>query len=561
MNHRAHSKSILFKQIWNNSYLRRIIRNYVVENKEIKISFFYLITNYKELALLDKEKYNILICLVIDDPYGRLMNYGIEDTKTDFVLQVFDSPHIGIVNSLEINQPTEKLMSFVEGRKLPESLVKLSLYFSDGGKCAFDYTSIPSSVTELCVQARGIREPIHSLPSSIKHISLNYYPYKILPGTLPEDLQSLETSDYYLPLGNELPKTLTKLKSYDEVGVNINNSDLPPTLKTLDLSSNIQYLTNLSFSEPMKGLVVELDNVEQLYITTRKTWITEIYFNHFTKQEIPINLFPETLTTLTLSYDFPLMPKLLPPHLTRLELYNFDKRLDANILPRSLTFLSMAQYNQRLYKGVLPPNIKNLEMRSFAQTLDRGVLPNLIKLELGTFLPLDRQPDVLPCSLLVLSLSYFNNILPNYLPNTIQHLKIHSYKEIYIKENTIPDSVRQLSIRFGVIRKMVLPEYTITRLSLNRMSQREAPFKGLIVPPSVKDLDIDIGSVPVIPPSVEKLRLQPFSIVKKGDIPKTIKLLHLDLPYDQHVNNIEPGIIPPRCTISLDGILISNNNK
>ncbi|KAF2074744.1 hypothetical protein CYY_003975 [Polysphondylium violaceum] len=90
-------------------YLRRIIRNYVVENKEIRNSFSYLNANYKELALLDKEKYNILICLVIDHPYGRLMDYGIEDTKMDFVLQVFDSPHIGIVNSLEINQPTEKL--------------------------------------------------------------------------------------------------------------------------------------------------------------------------------------------------------------------------------------------------------------------------------------------------------------------------------------------------------------------------------------------------------------------------------------------------------------------
>ncbi|KAN0032664.1 hypothetical protein ACTFIV_006572 [Dictyostelium citrinum] len=355
-----------------------------------------------------------------------------------------------------------KSISFSKFSKFNETLIPSP---QNEENCNSNKIIIPRSITSLDLGINfmngGRVLEVGSIPNSIKILDLGYYNLELLENVIPDSVTYLKV---YHPNKNQLVLPKNSIKSLlirynsmipdNKLSININS--IPSSVTKLDLETGVfpidsnsipPSVTHLEFREnfniPITKSLLESckDSLQTLKIPSSSNLIIENhslnqcsnlktlefyektnlgYFNRneigWNKDNIPLNFFPNSLTSLSLGngFDQSLEPGLLPNSLRSLHLGSFfNKPLLLNSLPARLLILKFHQDSR------------------FNQPIDVGVLPvTLITLEFGSAFSFKiTDPNILPKSLLYLVLpSEISSISKNAIPKSIKDLRYLYFK-------------------------------------------------------------------------------------------------------------------------------------
>ncbi|EFA79327.1 hypothetical protein PPL_07745 [Heterostelium album PN500] len=282
-----------------------------------------------------------------------------------------------------------------------------------------------------------------SLPSKLKNLDIDDYPFRLESNHLPSSLENLSLlSNNHNPFQiSSLPpnlKSLTFFRVFGEIAFeDIRNVNILP--KTLTKIKNcpyqwIKFLKNLPF------------------LTTLQ--ITENIPNGYLEP----GDFPESLTNLSLQSPIELIESLIPQSIQHLNLPNCILDLSSNELPRSSHFQSLCvkDINSPILPNQLPPYIKELNLIKYNQELVPGSLPNGIEtLKLPTLDAGFLYEGVIPSSTKNLHLFEAHSENPfkaSSIPNAVETLELGSL-DSDIDFGMIPNSVCSITCNIGLIKK------------------------------------------------------------------------------------------------------------
>ncbi|KAF2075538.1 hypothetical protein CYY_003179 [Polysphondylium violaceum] len=504
-----------FYLVWRNHYIRRLIRNIVCRDILVRVDKEYLEENHRYLSLFsnsDKLDYNIRIHFMGDASDYLDINKSNRDVINELIIHTdFD------LNEIHDGVHTLKLES--------------------NGTLASGVGQLPDSITNLTLSGyTEDQEDELSPPPIIQQILSN----------LPSKLQELRVSDEFIQRTTALPQSLTDLYygyKYD----NLKWLVVPPNKVykncALDLDS-IESFEWLVANKFISNVNVELSAVPLLKSRQLPSHVTKVYlepgivepnlllpetveylllsfgtpFSHITHLkllhiygEYPIKLekgvLPASLELLTLTYDEPLEPGVLPNQLTTLNLSIFKHPLCINVLPASLTCLTLPSFNQPLNASVLPSKLKTLHLQTFKQ-------PEFLS-------------DSLPVSLTDLSLSAFKGSYKSCQPlDNLKKLQIHS---LVPSVAGLLTNVKKLDMwvnnKVDDTSGTCLYHTSIESLYLN--SKVKSTLYPNSFPPTLKYLSLSnvyIRSDNVIPSSCRYLKSRNSHIDPKC-IPQSVKLI------------------------------------
>ncbi|KAF2072532.1 hypothetical protein CYY_006149 [Polysphondylium violaceum] len=470
-----------FFRIFRNSYIKRFIRNRVLQDLKLNINLSYLNNNHSYLDKLgedEKIEYNILIGIIIQDrirflqflnnPYKSLVNYLCVCNNVDISLQ---------------QQKIHKKDVVIDCDIIPQGIHRLELYVNDN-HCG--NVHLPHSIRQLVIKNEFASTKLESV--FIQGILSN----------LPKNLVSLT-------LPNNLEFTKTDATANDKFVMPDSLTDLTYKSGIVNFERFVVSQTNKVF----KSSVLDVDSMEGLSWLKGQTWITHlsIYglpFNNNTFKAIPphvciLDIFSQSLietaneklslptglhTLKIYKYGPPIEPGLIPPQVKTLCLGHYYQRFSARSLPASLTCLSIGGFNCELdpfalpsqlkdlfmsdfdnggydlSKNSLPPSLASLDIPSFCGSFSSvgplnnltflsvfnlnqsvsTIISNLKKVEIW-FLDLDHGICLQQTSIQELCLHY-NGVLKHiffdemFLPLSL--LKLETNKKIYFKPNSIP---------------------------------------------------------------------------------------------------------------------------
>ncbi|KAF2068918.1 hypothetical protein CYY_009763 [Polysphondylium violaceum] len=366
-----------FYLIWRNQYIRRLIRNLVCQNVLIRVDKEYLKDNQQYLSMFtnkDTLDYNIRI----------RFNGGSKD-----YLDINNSNR-NLINDVELKIKADFNLS-----KISDGVHKLALVVT--ATTATVMGQLPNSITDLKLASSVsnelsppiIQQILSNLPSHLQQLYLGKSGKNCIQSTcvLPQSLTDLYYGYKYsslkwlvVPPNKVYKNCMLDLESNESFQwlvenrfictVNIDLSAVP-LLKSRQLPSHV---TEVHFKQDIAEPDLLLpQTVERLFFPNFVTPVSHITHLKFLciYDECSIKLekgvLPRSLESLSLSYDEPLEPDVLPQTITILHLYSFNQPLCINVLPLSLTDLTLGSFNQPLNAFVLPPKLKVLNMFNFKQ--------------------------------------------------------------------------------------------------------------------------------------------------------------------------------------------------
>lgn len=383
----------LFFDIWRNNYIVKKIHNQILDGLTIITNIPNLIENYKYFLIIDNN--NIQVLLKVIQPHMkyadqfRRFRYKELVTKMHFGTPIIDPILRGFIPDSVKHIKFHVIQEPIEIRVIPEGVETIENFW----ECDHPL-------------------PIGILPKSLKSISFSNRQNEALkPGMVPNSLEILNFENC-----DDQPHRFTHF---------------PTNLKELTCGSSTNFET-----------------------------------------EYPINFFPDTLETLNFkSLNQPLVEHLFPQQLTTLTLsYNFNQEILPGILPGSLTKLIIDNYAGTLLVGSIPFGVKDLKLKivneiedfaipqsvttlylelvGYVHRLNSTMIPSSVTcLEMDyCYLQEDLPKQFIPSSVTRLTLgtnSY--NIKPGHIPDSVVFLKLVSSMSYHkFPSGTIPNSVKHL---------------------------------------------------------------------------------------------------------------------
>ncbi|GAM23945.1 hypothetical protein SAMD00019534_071200, partial [Acytostelium subglobosum LB1] len=380
--------------------------------------------------------------------------------------------------SLRYNQP-------IAPHSLPTSLTSLTM--GEMFNLPLEPDTFPNSLITLKF-GYYYNKPLQPscLPLSLRTLRFGtMFNCPIMPTDLPQTLQSLELGFYFNhPLQpNALPDSLTWLK----FGTMFNqpvDAILPMALKTLSMGPCFMYPLTLK----------------------RQIAITSLELTSTVHCSIKIESMPPTLQSLKLH---PVSVETLPMSITELTLGEFfDGRFETLIghcLPTSsVTSLKFGDvFNQEIPAGRLPTALKRLIFgNNFNQEIAQDSLPEtLTELEFG--LKFNKPLSNLPPSLCKLTLSTFNSMQPNTLPQSLKQLLVIQPFTVSVSDPDSPSHHPRYLIKSGesIVEPFSnsLDWFTFGVLVGNR--SRQQVIKQMLVDyPNVTNFRANLYSANSLPP-------------------------------------------------------------
>ncbi|KAM9973516.1 hypothetical protein ACTFIW_010616 [Dictyostelium discoideum] len=329
-----------------------------------------------------------------------------------------------------------KSISFSKFSKFNQTLIPSQQNEQNNNNEDDDKIKIPKSITSLDLGINfmngGKILEVGSIPNSIKILDLGYYNLELLENVIPDSVTYLKV---YHPNKNQLILPKNSIKSllirYNSIipdnKTSINIESIPSSVTKLDLETGVfpidsnsipSSVTHLEFRENFNiaitksllesckdslkiikipnsfNLIIENDSLNQCLNLKTLEFYEKVNLGYFNRNEIgwnkdnlPLNFFPISLTSLSLGngFDQLLKPGLLPQSLRSLYLgSSFNKPLLLNSLPNGLLVLKFNQdsrFNHPIEVGVLPVTLITLEFGyafSFKIT-DPNILPKSLQ--------------------------------------------------------------------------------------------------------------------------------------------------------------------------------------
>ncbi|KAF2073050.1 hypothetical protein CYY_005633 [Polysphondylium violaceum] len=244
-----------------------------------------------------------------------------------------------------------------------------------GGVAPLDTTKVPSGLLEYQI-AGSFDAATLKLPQGIKTLVVKQLKVDQEMCQVPESVTTLDLSGYTFqsqkPLRDILPSNLTCLNLGGYFNQTLSIGDLPQTLKSLNLGSFSgplakdvlpAGLVNLNMHDYNPKEPCPLDS--DIFPQSLSTLVMPQYLSVC----IPAGLFPDTLTSLELTFNNanqPMTPNMLPANLTNLKIASHisDVSIEPGFIPAKVTKLSLhlVKYNQSLVEGVLPQSVQELHI-------------------------------------------------------------------------------------------------------------------------------------------------------------------------------------------------------
>ncbi|KAM9991278.1 hypothetical protein ACTFIZ_004681 [Dictyostelium cf. discoideum] len=405
----------LFKSVFNNIYISRLIFNYsrlYKKNEVVEFEDRESLLNYTEREFIRK-----------------ILYYGIE-------LNIGDLPNNGVLKEISFHSITQ---TSILGKKIPNGVEVIEFNGFSGNLNEYPSTlnkvtqlvipsdqnfEIPTNITSLSIRCyNSLKEISKYLPNSIKELDFGnnfkfydcfYQDYqendfdedeeeneinnsKII---LPNNLIKLSLGKYNIKYLKEgiLPKTIEQLEISTCKSKNLfdiengeyfeNNSSysiglfnvLRPleNLKvlTIETGSLITKESNLKHCNSIKDLTIHCNYVydfkkgyleQSIEEFSLPQSVTKLKLLNFTMNEIPSNIIPNGVLSLTIDR---IEITQLPPSLTYLKLYEkpsyyYTKEESLSLLsllPKSLTKLTVPHYFQN-FNLIYNDNIKKIKFR------------------------------------------------------------------------------------------------------------------------------------------------------------------------------------------------------
>ncbi|KAF2073125.1 hypothetical protein CYY_005566 [Polysphondylium violaceum] len=534
---------LLFYNVYRNVCLRKVIRNYVIGDKEIIVSVNYLERNFNYLKHIDGDG-------------GGGGSRG---------------KHISVVlNNANIN-------SF---KKLPAHIQNIvtKVYLH----CNTSVSFIPQSVNTVIIHKDTVIRNVGDIPHHVTHLEfreMNRVPFKIdnvkfIPNevvTLKGALSFNNPQEY-----KNFSHKLASIELYIKQGMLTDTSTLPPSVRECTISGTLKSI-NMSTLSPKFAYTLKLveedppntqplfrpllPNSGNLYIKTLD--LTQFDFYHSLKA----GDLPDGIEVLIMYYTFQLAPGVIPSSVTDLSLHQYNLFLDVDILPNKLERLYMLRYNQCLLPRALPSTLTELNLHSYNQPIYNNVLPNrLKKLTLVSYQKEFRFVGLLP-SLTFLKCRYSKSTPPQIgsFPNnkSLHTLYLLDYVDLHPK--VLPDSIKDLSIVISCTPNSIIniPD-SVEKLRISSPTSSTSP----------SDITIDLNNQIKLPPNLTHLTLgYNIKSIHADFLPNTLVRLTVEstttfsiIPNSQSVY-IPPSVkyfsifnypsfpLPPTLTLILNNIL------
>jgi len=463
------SSSFLFNLIWNNSYLKRLIRNELIQNNSNNNN-----NNNIRIIKVDLEYFSKSINIIESFSDGLNKTFSI-----DLVLknhgefgQFINHTHRNLIGGLEFEYGIDTSLSKERNRLMgnddedeDEDDLELTNY---------DWNLIPETIERLKCTLGLKSRVIGRLPDTVKSINIKR----------SEEDDEEDPNPNIDDLLLHLPCNLDTLILPHRFSTGLDKVCLPHSLKRFVCSTYSQVLESFvyppnianDFYKGCRVIINEIDEEMEWFKT--HPWITDILFlGEMLPRTIPphiksirilfrfddsLCMFSEGLELLKLKDDHYLSPNCLPSTLKTLSIYDCQT-LDNSTLhttARFLETLKFNRYNRPLQPGVLTLHLKSLTMKDFNKDLQVGVLPaSLEKLVLFRFNQI-LKPSVLPKGLKQLTMYSFNNIIEKHsLPPLLEHLVIPHYSGTF-------DMVGPLN-KLSILKVNVLVNNNINPLLVN----------------------------------------------------------------------------------------------
>ncbi|KAF2069396.1 hypothetical protein CYY_009288 [Polysphondylium violaceum] len=257
----------------------------------------------------------------------------------------------------------------LETSKLPAGLIEYQIAGS------FDAATlkIPQGIKTLVVKQLQVNQEMCQVPDSVTRLDLSGYTFqskKPLKDILPSNLM-------YLCLGLSFNQQL-------------NIGDLPSTLKSLDLGSYNGPLTKGVFPSQLVNL-----NMRNYYPKQNSQLTSDIFpqslstliMSQYLSTCIPTGFFPDSLQSLTLTFNNPNQPmiaNILPPNLTYLKMASHISNLsiEPGFIPAKVSLLSLhiVKYNQSLVENVIPSSVQELHIAIIPKENQTYNIPASVKI-------------------------------------------------------------------------------------------------------------------------------------------------------------------------------------
>ncbi len=236
-------------------------------------------------------------------------------------------------------------------------------------------------------------------------------------------------------------------------------------------------------------------------------------------------------------------PKDIPDSVTKLKFRDWKQKMSRDIFPKNLEKILILgeSYPHRITKNMLPLNLKKLDYPpNYPYKIKKEDIPiNIESLLMPDFYKFNLEPNMFPKSLIKLSLDLDKNIFLgiNDIPNSVKNLYIRfSKSNHFLVSGIIPSSVEILEI-YGsniTIDTHAIPN-SVTKLIIGHLNKNS--LNKLSLPTSIKILCLcsnsnkNIIKKNILPNGIEDLSLECKTVqLYKNYIPNSVKKLSIKTP-------------------------------
>ena len=345
------------------------------------------------------------------------------------------------------------------------------LDFADSYSLIGQISAIPTTLTTLLLSNQFNKDIAPNvLPRTLTCLQFGtHFNRRLSAGSIPASVtkltfgrRSFGSSNYLFSRFNQilqagdLPSSLIELSLGSSFRAVIAVNILPPTLTSLDMG--IGYFHPFANDVlPLSLKHIRLNCPYYTHALNFKQWAPNLSSLNLSsdhqRTHSTENMFPSSLTSLTLYMKIQLSSNLFPHSLTELRLSSSEvPKLEANMLPPNLTFLSMPAPVEPLMPNVFPPHLRSLQLFGQAKyPIVSGVIPQSLT-ALNWAVTMSAQQDL-------------DQLVANIFPPQVRKVTLDNNSVALFK--SLPKSVTDLDLSashhpFDMFDEGVLPNNLIT---------------------------------------------------------------------------------------------------